>query len=96
MQKDGNEKTKEKLNKALIKKAIGYDSVEIIEEYVDDGGEIKLNKKKITKKNVPPDMTALKILLDNEKIPKDMTDEELEIEKNRLLKILLEGEKTKE
>lgn len=79
-------------NDALIKKALGYDCTEVVEEYVSgDEGEIKLTKKKVTKKNVPPDITAIKILLDkNGGAVEDMTDEELEEEKKRLLMLLKE------
>ena len=36
---------------ALVKKALGYDATEIVEEYVSsDEGEVKLTKKKVTKK----------------------------------------------
>ncbi len=81
---------------ALIKKALGYDAKEVVEEYVsDEQGEVKLTKKKITKKNVPPDMTALKMLLDSQVKLSDMTDEELEAEKQRLLQLLKESEKGK-
>ena len=75
---------------ALIKKALGYDVKEIIEEYVEgDNGEIKLTKKKVTIKNVPPDVTAIKYLLDDSDISLDkLTDEELEEEKNRLLSLI--------
>ena len=75
---------------ALIKKALGYDATEVVEEYVSsEEGEIKLTKKKVTKKNVPPDMAALKILLDeNDKPISEMTDEQLKEEKARLLKLL--------
>ena len=46
-------------------------------------------KKKITKKNVPPDITALKMLAEQTETPLEyMTDEELEEEKKRLLNIL--------
>ena len=93
MQEDSLNVKKEKLEKALIKKALGYDSVEVVEEYVTSEGEIKLNKKKVTTKNVPPDLTALKILLDGEKDIGEMTEEELENEKNRLLEILSERQK---
>ena len=76
---------------ALIKKALGYDVKEIVEEYVNEDGEIRLTKKKVTKKNVPPDMTALKILLDEREQPLErMSDQELEDEKIRLLKLLEE------
>ncbi len=75
---------------ALIKKALGYDATEVVEEYVsDDVGEIKLTKKKVTKKNVPPDLTALKMLIEETDEPvASMTDEQLEKEKQRLLELL--------
>lgn len=80
----------EKLKKALVKKALGYDYTEVVEEYVSsEDGDIKLTKKKITKKNVPPDITALKMLAEQTETPLEyMTDEELEEEKKRLLNIL--------
>ena len=82
---------KNDLEQALIKKALGYDATEVVEEYVGDGEEIKLSKKKVTTKNVPPDMSALKFLLDeNQKQISEMTDQELYEEKVRLLCLLKE------
>ncbi|MBE7081829.1 MAG: hypothetical protein E7372_04650 [Clostridiales bacterium] len=79
------------LEQALIKKALGYDATEVVEEYVGDGEEIKLSKKKVTTKNVPPDMSALKFLLDEtQKDASEMTDQELYEEKVRLLCLLKE------
>lgn len=86
-------KVKEKdFKNALIKKALGYDATEVVEEYVSsDEGEVRLTKKKVTKKNVPPDITALKLLLDEQNRPVfEMSDQELEEEKQRLLE-LMEG-----
>ena len=82
---------------ALIKKALGYDATEVVEEYVSgEEGEIKLTKKKVTKKNVPPDMTALKMLIDEYDRPiESMTDQELMEEKQRLLELLAESTKVK-
>jgi hypothetical protein len=84
--------TEKEINSALIKKALGYDAQEIVEEYAEkDDGEIRLLKKKVTTKNVPPDITALKILIEgHEKQVSDMTDEELNDEKTRLLNLLNE------
>ena len=80
--------------KLLIKKALGYDATEVVEEYVGDGDEIKLSKKKVTTKNVPPDMSALKFLLDeSQKEVSEMTDQELYEEKVRLLCLLKEIQK---
>ncbi len=83
---------KQDLKDVLIKKALGYDVKEVIEEYSSDAdGAVKLSKKKVTTKYVPPDMTALKILLDeNHKGVEQMTEEELYEEKIRLLWLLKE------
>ena len=80
----------QKIEKALIKKALGYDSTEVVEEYVTgEEGEVKLTKKKVTKKNVPPDITAIKMLMEKDEKPlEELTDEELEREKTRLLELL--------
>lgn len=86
----------EELKTALIKKALGYDATETVEEYVEQEGEIKLSKKKITKKNVPPDITAIKMLLDGSQDDlTKATDEELEKEKRRLLRLLKQKEREK-
>ena len=76
----------------LLKKALGYDTTEVVEEYVSgEEGEIKLTKKKVTKQNVPPDLSALKLLLDSQNVSvQNMTDEELILERERLLKELKE------
>lgn len=82
--------SKEEFKDALIKKALGYDATETIEEYVSgEEGEIKLLKKKVTKKSVPPDITAIKILMEDSNESVDsMTDEQLVAEKIRLLEML--------
>ena len=95
----GKNKTKKKVDKtdleqALIKKALGYDATEVVEEYVGDGDDIKLSKKKVTTKNVPPDISALKFLLEeSQKEVSEMTDQELYEEKVRLLCLLKEIQK---
>ena len=91
--KEGSKKLKTLTNdckSALIKKALGYDATEIVEEYVSsEEGEIKLQKKKVTKKNVPPDITAIKLLLEEQECSvQSMSDEQLEMEKERLLALL--------
>lgn len=64
---------------------------EIIEEFVlDENGSEKLLKKKVTKKYVPADLNASKLLLDyfNEKPCSydSLTDEELDKEAVKLVK----------
>ena len=79
-----------KLVDSLYKKAVGYTATEKTLEYSPDGDVVK---KKVTSKHYPPDITALKayleLLSDKEDIER-MTDEELEAEKERLLKELEE------
>lgn len=87
-----------KIKKALLKKALGYSADEVVEEYVtDDDGTPRLAKKKVTKKHYSPDISAIKVLFEKyyktyaEQIA-NMTDSELEEERERLLKIIKEEE----
>ena len=81
-----------KIKKALAKKAVGYDAKEVVEEYQDDEGTLKLTKKRVTKKHIPPDTQAAKIVLETiDGAPVgNTTDEELAAEKERLIKLLKE------
>ena len=87
------EKQKEKLEEALLNKALGYTTQEVIEEYGYSGDDFVLQKRKTSTKSYPPDLSALQMLLGKEGVVDQylsMTDEELEKEKNRLLKLLKE------
>lgn len=83
----------------LLKKALGYKSSEVVEEYVYDkeDGELALSKRKVTYKQVPPDVSATKILLEtyaaNDGEVLQLTDSQLEEEKQRLIKLLKNYEK---
>ena len=83
-----------KLNKALIKRALGYTNKEVTEEFSSDNGSLILTKKKVTKKNIPPDIVAVKVLLDMyspvELDVSNLSDEELLIERDKLLEKLRE------
>lgn len=88
------EKKEEKLGDALMKVALGFQVAEVTEEYAEVDGELKLTKRKKTKKDVPPDLKAVQILLEQKgSCVGQMTDEELENEKARLLEILQKKEK---
>ena len=95
---DGSTNCEEVLKSSLLKKAKGFILEEIIEEYSKDSEDKKLvlSKKKITTKEVPPDTAAIKFLIEMESLDKNkfsnMTDEELQKEKERLLKLLKEEE----
>ena len=94
MQKKEKLPPKDVIEDALLKKALGYDCKEIIEEYViDDEGQAKLSKKKITKKHISPDIPAAKVLLEHysnleHSKYENMTEEELMQEKINLIKLL--------
>ena len=90
----------ENIKEALLKKAVGFESDEIVEEYTtDESGNAVLSKRKITKKVNPPDVNALKFLLEQNSLFDDeiskMTDEQLLAEKERLLQLLKEKEEEK-
>ncbi len=90
----------DKLKKALMKKAFGYTFNEVTEEYsTNENGDSVLTKKKVTKKFNPPDVTALKILLEQSQLFDDeiskMSDEQLIAERDRLLKLLKSEEDKK-
>ncbi len=61
-----------------------------MEEYVLTDGEYKLVKRKVTTREIPPDIKAVKLLLDGGN-DEAFSDEELEEEKQRLLKLLKEN-----
>jgi len=74
------------IRNALLKCATGLSASETVEEFALDGdGQLKLVKRKVTKRDVPPDIKAVKMLLDERGEP---TDEELEEERKGLLKLL--------
>lgn len=69
---------------AVVKRAIGYEARETVEEYAMVDGSLELVKKRITTKDVPPDMTAAKLIFDDGDYS-TLSDEQLEEEKKRLL-----------
>lgn len=87
-------KKQEKINDALLKVALGCKVAEVTEEYAEVDGELKLTKRKETKKDIPPDLKAVQILLAGKEDNSDyalMSDEELETEKRKLLAMLAAG-----
>ena len=95
MKKDLND---EALKKLLLKAAKGYKIAEVTVEYAEVNGKMQITKRRETKKDVPGDLKALQMLLENEKTEGltgagELSDEELEKEKLRLLEELKQGEK---
>ena len=86
--------TEQEIRQAIAKKALGYDATEVVEEYVlDEQGEVQLTKRKVTTKSVPPDVSALKLLMEGENDISQFSDEQLEEERQRLLKLLEKSQK---
>ena len=92
------EEREEKLGNALLKVALGYQIAEVTEEYAEVNGELKLTKRKKTKKDVPPDLKAVQILLASDGVTGygEWTDEQLNEEKERLLAMLQEENEKEE
>lgn len=88
------ERAGDRVSDALLKVALGCQVAEVTEEYAEVDGKLKLLKRKKTKKDIPPDLKAVQLLLDKgeERSVESMTDEELEREKGRLLEILRKKE----
>ncbi|MDE6074865.1 MAG: hypothetical protein K2G26_00335 [Clostridia bacterium] len=82
---------RESVRDALKKCAVGLSASEVVEEFAVEDGELKLIKKKVTRRDIPPDIKAVKLLLDSDDLSA-ATDGELEEERGRLLKMLKEGE----
>ena len=79
----------DKVKDAVLKVALGYSLEEVTEEYDARDGELKLVKRKETRKDVPPDLKAVQLLL-NEDDYSALSDEELQAEKIRLINQLKE------
>lgn len=77
------------VKQALKRCAVGFETGEVVEEFTVENGELKLVKKKVTRRDIPPDIKAVKMLLDGENVS-GLSDEELEKEKERLMAILKE------
>ncbi len=95
MTEKSKDKKEEKLGDALLKVALGYQIAEVTEEYAEVNGELKLTKRKKTKKDIPPDLKAVQMLLSVEGGEEygGWSDEDLSKEKERLLGLLQETEK---
>lgn len=79
------DKNKDKLMRALEKKAFGYAVEERSAEYDSDGNEIK---NKVTTKDVPPDLSAIKLLLELREDEPELSEEDLLRERERLIREL--------
>jgi len=94
------DKTKrEKVEKAIYKKAVGFKSVSVVDEWaVDQNGTLSIVKRKVTTKDTEPDLGAAKMILDSaSQVDYDsMTPQQLLEEKQRLIKELLQNENDKE
>lgn len=72
---------------ALKKCAVGLKTREVVEEFSMEDGELRLVKKKVTQRDIPPDIKAVKLLLDGNDVC-GLSDEELEEERKKLLEML--------
>lgn len=77
----------DEIKRALKKCAVGFGTSEVVEEFSVEDGELRLVKKKVTRRDIPPDIKAVKMLMDDSAII-GLTDEQLESERQRLLDML--------
>lgn len=81
---------RENVKDALTKCAVGLSASEVTEEFTVEDGELKLVKKKVTRRDIPPDLKAVKLLLESGGVSPE-TDAALAAERENLLKMLKEG-----
>ena len=81
------------LEKALNKLATGATTREVAEEYVAGDDGLVLKSRKCITKDLAPDLSSIKLLLNMKSLDTydNMTDEDLEKEKERLIKLLEEN-----
>ena len=75
------------IRNAVLKVALGFSVEEVTEEYGVEDGELKLVKRKETRKDVPPDLRAVRLLMEGTEVS-ELSDEALMAEKERLLREL--------
>jgi len=93
--KDKNqiEGLREKLVAAVRRKAEGYETTESVEEYALIDGQLTLVKRRVTVKEVPADVAAVRFMLEECAAETDyMSEQQLKEEKLRLIKLLKEDE----
>jgi len=80
---------KQKLKEVLIKKACGYETEEVVDEYALENGRPVLLKQKINKKTIAPDLAAIKLLIEQTGDEyEELSEEELIKERDRLIGLL--------
>ena len=77
---------------AVLKVALGFQVEEVTEEYDARDGELKLIKRRETRKDIPPDLKAVRLLLEGTDYSA-LSDEELEAERALLAAALSENKK---
>lgn len=83
--------TMSEIMSAVKRKATGYTVEENADEYALVDGALTLVKRRINTKDVPPDISAVKLLMElgGDDAP-EMSEEELRREKLRLIRLLTE------
>ncbi len=77
----------EDIKNALIKCATGLKAEEVVEEFCMQDGELKLCKRKVTSRDIPPDLKAMKMLLEGQDGEADLL-----AEREKLVNMLKEME----
>ncbi len=90
---DGKGFDREELAAAVRRKALGYETSESVDEYGLIDGQLALIKRRVTVKDVPPDVAAVKFLMEMYgEDTEELSERQLKEEKIRLIKLLKEEE----
>lgn len=77
------------IKSALKKCAVGFGTSEVVEEFTVEDGELRLVKKKVTRRDIPPDIKAVKMLMDGG--VENLSDAELDEEMKKIKNMLKEN-----
>lgn len=81
----------DKVRDAVLKVALGFTVEEVTEEYDARDGELKLVRRRETHKDIPPDLKAVRLLLEGTDYSA-LSDDQLEAERARLAAALEENQ----
>ena len=81
----------DKVRDAVLKVALGFTVEEVTEEYDARDGELKLVRRRETHKDIPPDLKAVRLLLEGTDYSA-LSDEQLEAERAHLAAALEENQ----
>ena len=87
---------KQSIEKALYERAVGFSQEDVAEEFGIVENELRLLKRKTSKKYYPPEIRAIEMMIERDESQDEYSNmnlNELESERNRLIELIEKAEK---